>query len=328
MAYKLKRKEELCENVSRIAREQVDKIEALFSKKDALRDAERIHEARKAVKKVRALLRMIRLGIGTRSYQVENRRYRAIAQQASPWRDAKTLAEAVKKLQKRYDESVYAGCFNSATRYLRKRQRHALREGERTRKTMLALVKRAKTRISQWPLGNLGWSDLQAGLKRTYKRNRRALAKVQTSATNVKLHDWRKRAKDFWHQLRLLHNAAPHVMEDWTDELKTLTHYLGDDHDFAMLADVLQEKDVPERTREVLTSLIRTRRTQLQRAALDLGRRLYVERPRAFAKRIAGYYALWRHDCPVTTRWDHHPRSVGMPRSPSTELAAVHSDPN
>ncbi len=325
MGYKLKRKEELGEGVSRVAGEQVDKIEALLSKKEALREAERIHKARKAVKKVRALLRVVRVGLGTRSYQDENRRYRAIARQASPWRDAKTLSEAVKKLQKRYDESVYAGCFNSATRYLQERQRHALGEGEQTRRQMLVLAKRAKTRISQWPLDKLKWSDLLAGLKRTYKRNRRALARVQTTPTNAHLHEWRKRAKDLRYQLRLLRNAGPEVIKDWAGGLKTLTHYLGDDHDFAMLADVLQEKSVPEQTREIITSLIRTRRTQLQRVALDLGCRLYVERPRAFAKRIARYCKLWRQGCPLTC-WDHHPRSSGMP-VPFNRLT-VPSDPN
>ena len=68
----------------------------------------------------------------------------------------------------------------------------------------------------------------------------------------------------------------------------------SEDHDRAVAGGALEEKRLNKASSQVLASLIERRRFQLQRAAFDLGNRLFVEKPKAFAQRIEGYWETWR----------------------------------
>ena len=293
MGYKLKRKERPSQGILRIAQEQVDAIASSLSRKRAADKPERIHSARKSIKKIRAILRLLSDRIGSRAYAKENGRYRDLGREISPFRDAEVLAEAVKKLRRQCRDEARVGSFNSAATLLQERTNDVLKTLDDTRKKLLPRVRRAKTAVRRWPLDGLHWPDLFDGLKTTYKESRRAYETAQADPTDANLHEWRKRAKDLWYQLRLLKNIWPEVMKDLASQVQRLTEYLGDDHDFAVLSARLQEKDVREKTRDILCNLIHARRAQLRRASGDLGARLYVERPRAFIHRLEGYYQVW-----------------------------------
>ena len=65
MEYRLKQGENVLEGVRRMAAEQLDKALAHLGCQDGKRD-EHIHEARKATKRLRALVRLVRGELGTR----------------------------------------------------------------------------------------------------------------------------------------------------------------------------------------------------------------------------------------------------------------------
>ena len=79
-------------------------------------------------------------------------------------------------------------------------------------------------------------------------------------------------------------------------EAKKLSKLLGTDHDLAVLADQLRTDptltDAPETDRDVLLDMIATRREELLERIRELGRRVYAERPKAFAKRQGRYVDL------------------------------------
>ena len=73
-------------------------------------------------------------------------------------------------------------------------------------------------------------------MQTTYKRGRQML-KAAIKDTNTKnLHTFRKRVKELWYQLRLLHPLAPGVFQELNDELKTIGEYLGQVHDLSFVA--------------------------------------------------------------------------------------------
>ncbi len=135
-----------------------------------------------------------------------------------------------------------------------------------------------------WPLGDLGPDDLAASLRRTYARGRKAFATADHAPTTANLHEWRKRVKDLWYQQRLLEQTWPGVMKAQAKEAKRLSKLLGADHDLAVLAEHVDDPD--------LTELIDTRRAELLAEARELGRRVYAERPQAFARRARRYVTL------------------------------------
>jgi CHAD domain-containing protein len=173
---------------------------------------------------------------------------------------------------------------------------------------VVAAIQEGRERVEDWPIEGNGFSTLGDGLKRVYKRGRKALQDARQEPTMENLHELRKRAKYFWYHMRILESSWPQLIEALADEVHTLSDHLGDDHDLALLSRLFQEgavdrmvsirglrdqEDGAERL-AVLLGLIARRRKELQAAAWPLAERIYVEKPKAFVKRIAGYWRVWR----------------------------------
>jgi CHAD domain-containing protein len=112
-------------------------------------------------------------------------------------------------------------------------------------------------------------------------------------------HDWRKRVKYLWHQSEILGPAWPSQLEQQAEALHTLSGYLGDDHDLAELNRVIRlesHRFIGDSSLPTLLRLIERRRAVLQAQARPLGRRLYVEKPRAFVARMEGYWRIWEQE--------------------------------
>ncbi len=77
----------------------------------------------------------------------------------------------------------------------------------------------------------------------------------------------------------------------------TLADLLGLDHDLAVLEGLFhgEMKDAPTPVeKELLTTLIRQRRSELQTEAEEIGPHLYAETPKQFCKRLNGYWEAWQ----------------------------------
>src|SRR5512138_742089 len=85
MAYRLKLKEPLLKGVRRIAGEQLGNAAARLKSDSDIETC--IHEARKSLKRTRALLRLVRPGLGDARFREANARLRDIARGLSAARD-------------------------------------------------------------------------------------------------------------------------------------------------------------------------------------------------------------------------------------------------
>ena len=86
-------------------------------------------------------------------------------------------------------------------------------------------------------------------------------------------------------------------MEALAKELKTLSDHLGDDHDLVVLSQDIQEEGYGQedpREKETFQALIGERQRELRAAALDIGPRLYAEKPAVFCDRLADHWRIWR----------------------------------
>ena len=108
--------------------------------------------------------------------------------------------------------------------------------------------------------------------------------------TSEHLHEWRKRVKDLWYQQQLLEALWPEVMKAQAKEAKKLSKQLGEDHDLAVLTDVLRSD--PSLDGDELLPLIAKRRKQLLKRMRKRGRRVYAEKPKHFARRVRRYVEL------------------------------------
>jgi len=85
-------------------------------------------------------------------------------------------------------------------------------------------------------------------------------------------------------------------MGELENTLHELTDRLGDDHDLAELRGTLSPPEGGGGDPGLLTLLeeIDRRRAELQLASRPLGQRVYSEKPKAFIRRIEGYWVAWR----------------------------------
>ena len=97
MSYELKPGEKLSHGIRRIAKKQITRIMELEARSG--HPAEAVHEARKSLKKARAVVRLVRPILGRRIYRRENRDFRRVARMLSPRRVAEVLLKTVEKLR-------------------------------------------------------------------------------------------------------------------------------------------------------------------------------------------------------------------------------------
>ncbi len=84
----------------------------------------------------------------------------------------------------------------------------------------------ARPRVTGWPIADEGFPALRQGLKRTYKQGRNSMARAQAEPSVENFHEWRKRVKDLWYQMRLLESVWPAMLKSLANELEKLADYL------------------------------------------------------------------------------------------------------
>ncbi len=295
-SYRLKTKEDPSEGLRRIAQGRAEKAVERLEEVEGDELAAAIHGARKDLKKLRGALRLVRHELGEKRFKAENRRYRDAGRLLSGSRDAEVKLETLTHLHQRSpqlpDRAVeqWEGMLETERDELAASARDD-RDGQIA--GAIEAIEKGQGKIRQWSLRTDSWDLVGPGLSRTYGDGRQAMKRVLADASAGNVHQWRKRAKDLWYQLRIVRKAWPELLGETIDQTHELTELLGDHHDLAVLA-----ADLGGRTelgdRDAFEAAIERRQEELLDAALDLGRRLYAERPKAFRRRLKRYWLAWR----------------------------------
>jgi len=289
-SYELKSDEELGVGLKRIAAARAEKaLERLQGGDEETADA--IHGARKDMKKVRAVLRLARGALPKQLYKEENKRYRDAARALSASRDAEVKLETLDALAEQ--GGGLPGEAVATWRQILHRDREAALNTAHA-ESAIGLIEAGLEGIRSWPLEGDSWKLIGGEVRRAYRRGRRAMASAASDQSEESFHEWRKRAKDLWYQLRLLGPAWSGPLGAVAEEAHRLTNLLGDHHDLAVLREDLRERRLGEEETRALEAAIEARQEQLAAEALDLGHRLYAERPKAYGRRLHRYWQAWR----------------------------------
>jgi CHAD domain-containing protein len=292
--YRLRRKEKPAQGMRRIAGGRAaDALDQLRYEADG-DFAAAVHEARKDLKKLRSALRLVRDELGDDVYARENERFRDTGRSLSGPRDAEVKLETLDSLRERFAERLSSDSLAPFVAALRaERDRHA--EEVEVEKAV-AELEGGRALIASWPLDANDWNLFAPGLKRSYRRGRSRFADVRDAASDEAIHEWRKRVKDLWYQLRILRNSWKPVLGETADQAHELADLLGDHHDLAVLReDALGRRElIPPKQLDELLVAIDKRQGQLTADAIVLGRRIYAEKPKLFERRLRSYWGAWR----------------------------------
>jgi len=298
MAYLIEQAEPIPTAIRRIMAEQIDRAsEQLADESSGFGD--RIHNARKRFKEIRALLRLVRGPLGE-DFAAENEWFRDAGRDLSAVRDVEAVLESLEKLRGEIDSPEGRGALEHAERVL-SRRRDATQTADLADRiaSLAAQLPLAKSRLDGWQLDSDRFATIGEGLERAYRGGRRAFRRVQKDPRPENIHEWRKRAKDQWYQMQLLSDVWSPMLRRSAEVLHDLSDLLGDHHDLTVLGEIVAgEPDElgGEASVKLLLSAIDSRRAELEREASRIGRRVYAEAPGPWRRRMRGYWRAWREE--------------------------------
>lgn len=295
MGYKLKARESVADGIRRIVVEAID--DALRSLGDSSK-MESVHEARKRVKRIRAVVRLARGAFAKKSFDDENQRFREIGRGLSDIRDADVLVQTFDQIKPDL-EKIPPTTAATVERLIAERRdattRAAMKTGEVERAR--TALKKARARASRWDLEGHGWSGLAPGFERVYRDGRTRFDAAVDDPTSDHWHAWRKRVKDLMFHTRVLRGVWPSVFASWTEDLDKLGDCLGQHHDLAVLRAVLLADvrgHVPAPHLRTIVAAIDARLNRAEADAREMGDRLYKDSPKDVLNRLHACWQTWR----------------------------------
>jgi len=277
---RMHREEPLAREIRNVARGQIDAVcRVLEGSEDSCRA---VHEARKSLKKLRAILRLVASEFSREQYQLEKRAYQEAARLLAPLRDAEVRVLTLDTLIQgaELDPADFAqlrGELQADT----ERLAHRL---TRPKHRAVEILRTARRRIPRWPVRHLEWKPLEREIRRTYQKGRKALRRYQQEPTPECFHAWRKRVKELWYHLRITEKFLPEAVTKAIAPCEKIGELAGEAQDLAVLRETLSARNAGAEN-ALLIGEIEVRLPEIYRSAVERGTSLYTEKPRDFMKR-------------------------------------------
>jgi CHAD domain-containing protein len=303
MAFRLRQEESVAVGLRRLAKKELD------SARDQLRGAagprdEAIHEARKSIKKVRAILTVIKADDG-RGLAGCRKQLRKVNGTLSRLRDADAMLEILSKLETKHphalDEHTYARIRRQLEAHKQDVAKAAHEEDVWT--DVDRALRKLRKKAKWWQPTHRGFGAIAAGIDVTYRRGRKALARVRTHPRADDFHEWRKQMKALWYALRLVEACALGIRRD-VSLLHTAERWLGDEHNAVVLCAQLS-KDASLCDIEALRHAASRFQCELRQNAIARASRLYSRTPEQYLAHVKHAWKAWCRSQRGDTRHAH-----------------------
>jgi hypothetical protein len=291
MAYRLKLKTTLALEVRRIALEQIEIARQALTRRDDRAAA--VHDARRSLKRLRAMLRLVRPALGETWFKQSNRQLAGLGQRLSQSRDLDVMVVTLSKLENG------SGCLakdvaerlRRAVAHRRSRANGAARPA--SDRGLGSALKRAEKLFATERLRGLSLVHVAAGLEQSYRKARRTFREAYQAESDEGFHNWRKATQAHWRHMQLLGRGWPESIGARAAEAKELSRLLGEDHDLSVLLAFAHKNGATGLAATELDAL-RASCLKGQRQIRDLARlhaeRLFADRPRQLTKHILRYW--------------------------------------
>ena len=287
MAFRIKPDESIAKGLRRLARRELAAASKRVRKADPA-DSAAIHEARKSVKKVRALLDVME-NDGAHGVSGGEKHLRRANRTLSGLRDATAMIETFDQIVREHRTLLPPAV--SAT--VRHRLDSHKREVERDAKggpwrDVRREVRRTEGRADRWRPSHAEFGALAPGLHASHRRGRQAMQRALRKEKADDFHEWRKQIKTLRYGLQLIEDRGLGIQHD-AEALDRAQTLLGDDHNVEILCEYLSEmssrsqhsKEL-ERFREAASRYQAT----LRRRAVRAARRIYSPGSKAYVTRV------------------------------------------
>lgn len=255
-----------------------------------LSDAEAVHEVRKALKRWRALMRLLARPLGDQAEQMRTEA-RELMRALTGARDAQSALDALNDLRKT-ETPLSATSLDSMRQRLTALRDAAEAQGftPELRDRLTRYLDYAALSLERWPLKAIDFDIVTEGLTATYRRARQLVPDNWAEADAEHLHDLRRRVVEHRHQMDLIEHLWPRLGKVWAEEAQRLRNQLGACQDLSVFEGLTAPHQPLAPWRSRVKPAIEARHAAHIKSASRLAGRLFAEKPKAFSKRIG---ALW-----------------------------------
>jgi hypothetical protein len=292
MAFRLTPGADIAQSAREIGREQLDRSLSRFSAKS--KKGNPVHETRKSMKRLRALLHLIKPAMRKADFRRDEARIKQIARSLSGVRDIQAMLETLVKLEASEPASAESPVMAALREHLgenRDAAEKALTSASlaKTRK----LLKEARKSFDELTLQKDDFDVLALTIRTDYRKARRSFERAYELGEDEVFHDWRKYVQRHWRQLLLIAPGWPRAIRPHIALARDLSEVLGDDHDlYVLIAYVDAQGSAFGSDEEVewFIGLCRKRQADLRALARHMGTRLLAEKPSSLAARLRAYW--------------------------------------
>lgn len=291
----------------RVALGQLDRAIELLEDDSADTDEQTVHELRKILKRLRAIVRLLREELGAKRFERENAALRDCARRLAGARDAEVMVGTLDALLKRDPKlagkgspKLKGGVGALRAQLIAERDAANAGGGPDLRRAVVADLHAIRARVAAWELRERPEDParlLTPGIERLYREGRRRMRRAQRRGDFESMHAWRKRVKALRYAAETLDRGdasrdtkSARRLHRLARRADRLGEMLGEEHDLALLARVARKRSElfagKRKQRRRLLKAIARRRRRLRKRALREGKRLYQRKPKAFVRRL------------------------------------------
>jgi len=259
------------------------------------------HDARRHIKKARAVLRLVQRQLGD-AYRPANRRLRKAGRMLAPLADSAAVVDAVDVWRRSVHGKQNAAAVMRLRRHLVRASHQQFSPAQVAHMVRAAMrgIEQERERASTWALHTRGFRGLAPGLEESIRRARDAMAGAAERPTADMYHRWRRSVKALWLQVRLIERRCGNGLAGYECRLERLDGLLGDSHNIFLLQRRLAAEPILPRalTARCLRSL-RGVESSLRAQAHDAGNAVFNEPPDKVVERVR---RLWHQRNPQRRR--------------------------
>lgn len=250
-----------------------------------------IHRARRRCKRLRAMLRMFRDPLGS-AFSPLNQGLRDAARQVSVLRDQQAMHKSFQSLLRVGDVSTdHPSLIKHAYSLQAKSDSTLSMASQKAVQEFRDRLSALREQFAAHDVGLIRLREVQRGLRRSYRRAERAKQGFEQDRSIEFLHDWRKRTKDVYYQLRVVRILARGKSEKMRSRWQRLGELLGEARDFSLLRSYIEthlSHDISAEELNRILATCETRQTDLEDQAVKLGDRVLKRHPAKFVSKVFG----------------------------------------
>jgi CHAD domain-containing protein len=255
-----------------------------------------VHDLRKSVKKLRALLKLLRKETGEEFFKKNNFALRDLNSRSAAIRNYSALIKLVQMISEHPEETEFLETLN----LLLLRLQSDFKEVQRvtTYDTLFKYnqtqLEKYKSHLSNLEINESRFASIKAGITRVYSDGISSFEIAIANPTEKTLHEWRKNVKDLSYCSLTLTPIWKPVLKSFTKELNVLSDMLGELHDFYELTHYIQSLIDNSYDFSNIFILIENKQTHLMDKSFHLGKKIFAESGEQFSERIKAYFRSFK----------------------------------